>query len=70
MVRKLANTNGHTNEKISLVYCDDLYWQNFSSMYPSVNTDRKILSVCTDRMTEDITMKFNKVNHMVTSYFY
>jgi DNA polymerase elongation subunit (family B) len=41
-IRKLANTNENTNEIFSSVYCDNLYRYNFSSMYPSVNIDRKI----------------------------
>jgi hypothetical protein len=64
--RKLANTNRNTNKKISLVYDDDLYRQNFSSMNPSVYIDRKFYSVYIDRMIEDITMGFKKTNLMVT----
>jgi len=41
-IRKLANTNENTNEIFSSVYCDNLYRYNFSSMYLSVNIDRKI----------------------------
>jgi len=38
--------------KILLVYCNDLYRHNFSSLYPSVNTDRNIISVYTKGMTK------------------
>jgi hypothetical protein len=38
-------------QKIPLVCRDDLYRHNFSSLYPLVNTDRKIPSVYTEGMT-------------------
>jgi len=41
----------------------------FSCLYPSVNTDRKIPVVYTVRMMKGITVEFNKTNHMVTWYF-
>jgi len=48
---KLVNTNKNNNKIFSLVYCDDIYQHNFSSMYPSVNTNRKILLVYTKGIT-------------------
>jgi len=37
----LINTNININENFSLVYCDDLYWKKFPSLYPSINTGIK-----------------------------
>jgi hypothetical protein len=47
-IRKLANTNKNIDEIFSSVYYDNLYQYNFSSMYPSVNIDRKTFLVYTE----------------------
>ena len=46
-IRKLTNTNENIDRIFLSVYCDDLYRQNFLSLYPSVNTDKKIPLVYT-----------------------
>jgi hypothetical protein len=48
--KKLANTNRHTDRKSLSIDCDELYRQNSLLLYLSVNTDKNILSVYTDRI--------------------
>jgi hypothetical protein len=47
ITRKLVNTNKNINEIFLSIFCDNLFRQNFTYSYPSVNTDRKIISVYT-----------------------
>jgi len=47
ITRKLANTNKNTNEIFLSVFCNDFFRQNFTYLYPSANTDKKIISVYT-----------------------
>jgi hypothetical protein len=49
-IKNLANANGNTDGIFSSVYCDDLYRQNFPSLHPLINTDKKILSIYTVRI--------------------
>ena len=48
ITKNLANTNKNTDGIFSSVDCGEFYRQTFLSLYPSVNTDRNILSVYTE----------------------
>jgi hypothetical protein len=39
-------------------------------LYFSVDTDKKILLVYTEKITKDIIIRFKKTNYTVTWYFY
>jgi len=63
--RKLTNTNRHTHKIFSSVNCLQL---NISSQYPSVNTNKHILSVYTKRIKvekEGIKKKAKKYDDML-----
>jgi hypothetical protein len=64
-INKLTNINRNINTKIILLYRDDFYRYNFSSLYPSVITDKKIMSIYTEGMTEGITLEFKRTIRMV-----
>lgn len=49
--RKLTNTNEHIDEIFSSVDCDEFFWLNMYSQYPSVNTDKNIFLIYTKRIT-------------------
>jgi hypothetical protein len=49
--RKLINTNRNINEIFMSIDCSEFYQQNILSLYPSVNTDRTIPLVYTERIT-------------------
>jgi hypothetical protein len=49
IVKKLANTKENTDEIFPLVNCDEFCQQNILLLYPSVNTDKNIPLVYTER---------------------
>jgi hypothetical protein len=49
ITRKLTNTKGTTNKKFSLIYCGNIYRLNFLLLNLSVNTDKSIPTVYTER---------------------
>jgi hypothetical protein len=69
--RKLANTNGYTDSMFSLVDCGEFSRLHMPSRYPSLNIDKNISSIYTERITvrkEGIRKK--KLKSTMTFYFY
>jgi hypothetical protein len=61
---KLVNTNENIDEIFLFIDCSELYQQNITFFYLSVNTDGNILSVYTMRITVEkkrIKKKYQKV---------
>jgi hypothetical protein len=50
-LRKLTNTNRNINGIFSSIDCGEFFWLNMPSQYSSVNTNKNILSVCTEGIT-------------------
>jgi hypothetical protein len=54
LLKKLENKT-HTDRIFLSIYCGELYWQNFSFLYLSINIDG-IFSSVTDKVTEGIIL--------------
>ena len=68
IIKKLTNTNENTSGFFMFVFCSDIYRLNFLLLIPSVNTDGKISSVYTERITFGIE-GIKKPNNAMTCKF-
>ena len=66
-IKKLTNTNRNIDKIFFLVYYGELYWQNFPSLYPSININKKKLY---DSWTHFVFNSLQKIVQIVLFSFF